>query len=84
MRYSRYGNWGRMRAILNGEQLEEVDCFKYLGSHLVADRGCERGVVNRMNEGYRALGELKSMLNNRGLRIKAKKCLYERVIVPMV
>ena len=35
-----------------------------------------------MNEGYRAWGELKSVLSNRGLGIKAKKCLYEGVIVP--
>ena len=31
---------------------------------------------------YRALGGLKSLLSNRGLGIKAKKSLYERVIVP--
>ena len=34
-----------------------------------------------MNEGYRALGELKSVLSNRGLGIKAKKCLYKGIIV---
>ena len=34
-----------------------------------------------MNEGYTARGALKSVLSNRGLRIKAKKCLYEGVIV---
>ena len=68
--------------ILNGEPLEEVDCFKYLGSQLAADGGCERDVVHRMNEGYRAWGELKSVLSNKGLGIKAKKCLYEGVIVP--
>ena len=28
---STYGNGGRMHVILNCEQLEEVDCFKYLG-----------------------------------------------------
>ena len=39
-------------------------------------------VVHRMNKGYRAWGALKSVLSNRGLGIKAKKCLYERVIVP--
>ena len=32
MRWSRYGNGGRMHARLNGEPLEEVDCFKCLGS----------------------------------------------------
>ena len=27
MRYSRYGNGGRMQVLLNCEPLEEVDCF---------------------------------------------------------
>ena len=35
-----------------------------------------------MNDGYRAWGALKSVLSNRGFGIKAKKCLYEGVIVP--
>ena len=67
--------------ILNGEPLE-VDYFKYLGSQVAADGGCERDVVHRMNEGYRAWGALKSVLSNRELGTKAKKCLYEGVIVP--
>ena len=54
MRCSRYGNGDRMHVILNGKPLEEVDCFKYLGSQVAADGGCERDVVHRMNEGYRA------------------------------
>ena len=48
---------------LNFEPLEEVDCFKYLGSPVETDGGCERDVVHRMNEGYRALRELKSVLS---------------------
>ena len=82
VRCSRYGNGDRMHVILNGEPLEEVDCFKYLGSQVAADRGCQRDVVHRMIEGYRAWGALKSVLSNRGLEIKAKKCLYEGLIVP--
>ena len=39
-----------MHVTLNSEQLEEVDCSKYLGSQVAADRGCERDVVHRMNE----------------------------------
>ena len=31
MSCSRYGNGDRMHVILNGEPLEVVDCFKYLG-----------------------------------------------------
>ena len=71
-----------MHVIQNGEPLEQVDCFKYLGSKVAHDGGCETDVVHRMNEGYRAWGALKSVLSNRGLGIKAKKCLYEGVIVP--
>ena len=43
-----------------------------------ADGGNEWDVVRRMNAGYSAWGVLK----NRALRINAKKCLYEGVIVP--
>ena len=59
-----------------------MDCFKYLGSQVAADGECERDVVHRMNKGYIALGAQKSVLSNRRLGIKAKKCLYEGVIVP--
>ena len=81
MRCSRYSNGDRIHAILNCEPLEEVNCFKYMGSQVAADGECERDVVHKMNEGYRAWGALKSVLSNRGLRIKTKKCLYEGVIV---
>ena len=81
MRCSRYGIGDRMHVTLNGEPLEEVDCFKYLRSQVAADEACERDVIHRMNEGYRAWGELKSVLSNSGLEINAKKCLYEGVIL---
>ena len=67
---------------INGEQLEEVDGFMLLGSQVATDGCCERDVVHRMNEEYRAWEALKSVLNYRGLGTKAKKCLYEGVIVP--
>ena len=60
-----------------------MDCFKYLGSQLAADGGCERDVTHIMNEGFRAWGALNHVLSSKGLCIKAKKCLYEGVIVPM-
>ena len=77
MRFSRYGNYGRMRVRLNGEPFEEVDRFKYQGSQVAADGGCGRDVVHRINEGYTARGVVKSVFNYRGLEINTKKCLYE-------
>ena len=49
---------------------------------MAADGGCERDVIHRMNEGYRAWGALKSVQSNRGVGIKTTKCLYVEVIVP--
>ena len=37
IRCSRYSDEARMRVILNGEPLEEVNCFKYLESQVAAD-----------------------------------------------
>ena len=75
MTCSRHINVGRIYGSLNGEQFEEVDCFKYIGLQVPEDGGCERDVVPRMNEGCRACGELKIVLSNRGLGINANKCL---------
>ena len=48
---------------------------------MTADEECERDVVHRMNEGYRAWEALKSVLSNRGLGKNSKKCIYDGVIV---
>ena len=81
-RCSWHGNVGQMQVILNCEPLEEVDCFKYLGSQVAADGGSKRDVVHRMNEGYRAWGAMKGVLSNRGLGINAKMYQYEGLIIP--
>ena len=57
-------------------------CFDVGAVLVVADGGCESDVVHRMNVGFKAWGAMKSVLCNRGFGIKAKKCLYEGVIVP--
>ena len=65
-----------MHVILNGEPLEEVDCLKYLGSQVAADGGCVTDVVHRMNEGYRAWGDLKSVLTwfaNKGQEVSIRR-----------
>ena len=48
MRCSRYGNCGRLHVTLNGE--EEVDCIKYLGSQVAAERGREMDGCGTQNE----------------------------------
>ena len=54
-----------------------MDYFKYLapGIALAADGAGKRGVVHRVNEGYRAWATLKSVLSNSELGINVKNCL---------
>ena len=78
MRCTRSEDGARLSVMLNGEALEEVDQFKYLGSVIAAD------VNHRVNEGCKVLGALKEVMKNRGLGMNRKKVLYEKVVVPTV
>ena len=70
--------------MLNGEAVEEVDQFKYLGSVIAANGGVEADVRHRANKGWKVLGVLKGVMKNRGLGMSVKKVLYEKVVVPTV
>ena len=74
----------RLNVMLNGEALEEVDQFKYLGSVIAANGGVEADVRYRVSEGCKVLGPLKGVMKNRGLGMNVKKVLYEKVVVPTV
>ena len=54
MRCTRGENDARMNVTLNGEVLEEVDQFKYLGSVVVANGGVEADVSCRVKERCKA------------------------------
>ena len=84
MRCTRNEDGARLNAMLNGEVLEEVDHFKYLGSVIAADGGVEADVRHKANEGCKVLGALTGLMKNRGLGMNVKKVLYEKVIVPTV
>ena len=84
MRCTRGEDGARMNVTLNGEVLEEVDKFKYLGSIVAANGMIEADVCHRVNEGCKMLGALKGVMKSRGLGMNVKKVLYEKVIVPTV
>ena len=84
MRWTRNEGGARLNDMLNGEALEEVDQFKYLGSVIAANGGVEADVRHRVNEGCKVLGALKGVMKNRGLGMNVKKVLYEKVAVPTV
>ena len=82
--YKKGGGGVRLNVILNGEALEEVDQFKYLGSVIAANGGVEADVHHIVNQGCKVLGALKGVMKNRGLGMNVKKVLYEKVVVPTV
>ena len=84
MRCTRSEDGARLNVMLNGEALEEVDQFKYLGSVIAANGGVEADVCHRVNGGCKVLGALKGVMKNRGLGMNVKKVLYEKVAVPTV
>ena len=69
---------------MNGEALEEVNQFKYLGSVIAANSGVEANVHHRVNEECKVLGALKGVMKNSGLGMNVKKVLYEKVVVPTI
>jgi hypothetical protein len=84
MRCSRTVDASKISVTLNGELLEEVQCFKYLGSHVEKTELVETEVKARVKEGCKVLGALKSVMSCRTLGMEAKRGLYEGVVVPTV
>lgn len=84
MRCSREENVIGMNVRMNGEQMEEVKSFDYLGVCIAATGELNDEVRHRVEEGCKSWGALKSVMRCRGLGMDAKKRLYESVVVPTV
>ena len=78
MRCTRNEDGARLNVMLNGEALEEVDQFKYLGSVIAANGGVEADMHHRVNEGCKVLGALKGVMKNRGLGMNVKKVFMRK------
>ena len=70
--------------MLNGERMEVVNSFKYLGSCFSSDGGVKEDVSMRVGEGMRTFGAMKRMWSGRSVTVRVKRELYERVVVPTV
>ena len=84
LRCAREVQVGDMNIRLNGDVLEEVQMFKYLGSNVTAKGDVVDEVVYRINEGQKVLGAVNRVFKSRNVGLNVKKCVYERVIVPTV
>ena len=60
---------------LNGEVLEEVKEFKYMGSMITASGGMDAELRERLGEGGKVMGGLASIWKCGAMSIEAKMCL---------
>ena len=60
--------------IVNGQQLETVTSFKYLGS-VITDVGSKPEVLSRITQTTAALTRLKPVWNDRSISFSSKICL---------
>ena len=65
-----------MNFIMDSEVLEEVAVFKYLGSLVTAVGGVDADVQQRVLEGSKVLGAVRSVLKGRTMSWGVKKTLY--------
>ena len=84
MRSARDGVVGVMNIMMDGQVLEEIKVFKYLGSLVTAVAGLEADIQQRGLEGSKVLGDVKSVLKGRTMSWRVKKFLYQQVIFPTV
>ncbi len=70
------------KIILNGEKMEEVNEFKYLGSVMCKHGGTEGETRERALQGRKVVGSLGHIMNGRRVSMEVKRDLRNTVIVP--
>ena len=73
-----------MNIMLNGERMEVVNSFKYLGSCFSSDGGVKEDVSMRVGEGMKTFGAMKRMWSGRSVTVRVKRELYERIVGPTI
>lgn len=68
--------------IVNGNNLEVVDSFTYLGSNVATDCSLDTEITSRIAKATQAFGALHSKLwNKRGIRCQTKLQVYQSVVL---
>ena len=68
---------------IDGETMETMTDFIFLGSKIIADGGCSHEIKRHLLLGRKAMTNLDSMLKSRDI-ILPKICLVKAVVFPVV
>ena len=69
---------------IDGETMETVTDFIFLGSEITADGDCSHEIKRHLPLGRKAMTNLDSILNNRDLTWLSKVCIVKVLFFPVV
>ena len=69
---------------IDGETVETVSDFIFLGSKITADGDCSHGIKRRLLLGRKAMTNLDSILKSRDITLLTKVRLLKAVVFPVV
>ena len=69
---------------INGETMETVTDFLFLGSKVTADGDCSHEIKRRLLLGRKAVTNLDSILKSREITLPTKVCLVKAMVFPVV
>ena len=68
----------------DGEKMETVSDFIFLGSKITADTDCRHEIKRRLLLGRKAMTNLDSILKSRDFTLPTKICLVKPMVFPVV
>ena len=69
---------------IDGETMETVRDFIFLGSKITADGDCSHEIKRHLLLGRKAMTNLDSMLKSRDITLSTKVCLVKAMVFPIV
>ena len=69
---------------IDGETVETVGDFIFLGSQITADGDCSHEIKRRLLLGRKVMTNLDSMLQSRNITLSTKVCLVNAMVFPVV
>ena len=69
---------------IDGETVETVADFVFLGSKIAADGDCNHEIKGRLLLGRKVMANLDSILKSRDITLPAKVCLVKAMVFPVV
>ena len=69
---------------IEGEKVEVVTDFLFLGSKITADDDCSHEIRRQLLFGRKAMTNLDSVLKRRGITLPTKVCIVKAMVFPVV